>query len=148
MTTAAALLLAIWYLLVSQPSELVRVRAKGKARFKRVYYSSRLMALLAKCRLMKPSVSGWCPRNIHVARPKKDADPVTVAHEFAHVVDIEECPFPKLITHPARSLYLMWKHGYRKSPLEVRAYNAQGRILRGEYEDCYVDPAYFEGVGA
>lgn len=111
-----------------------------------IYDRSRLMALLMRLRLLARTVDGWCPLSIHVPGRLEDTDADVLAHEIAHIPDQHECGPFRVIVHPVRSLWLMHKHGYWNSPLEVRARNAEQSILAGTCDYVWVQQSTFLGL--
>ena len=101
---------------------------------------------MQRVKLLRPTVSGYCPFRIHMREPFERARKVVLCHEFAHVHDRETAPFPKRFTHPVRSLWEM-RHGYMESRFERRAYSVEQSILEGTYGPVrLLDPSQLDGM--
>jgi hypothetical protein len=98
-----------------------------------VHFESRLIRVMKALRLLPRNVVGFAPRNIHLSEPYGEVTRSLFAHECCHMLDRETAPFPRLITHPLRSLWAM-RRGYRNSEYERRAFAVQDAIVAGEYE--------------
>lgn len=110
----------------------------------KLIFHSPLMHGLTRLKLLKPTVVGFAPWNLHFPAGKELVTKLTLAHEIGHLLDRVTADFPKRIVHPVRSLYNIQKSGYRKSKYEVRARAGIRAIIAGEHERIWVDPEIFD----